>query len=122
MSTKRLFSIPVAFSVLAAAATLTEADRKDGLAHLERTRAALVAATKGLSEAQWKFKPAPDRWSVAEVVEHIALAEDMMLDNAKKAMQSPAGKPDRDYKAIDKTLLSTIPDRSRKFQAPEPLV
>ena len=54
---------------------LTTADRERGTKYLAQTRDGIVAATKGLSEAQLKFKPAPDRWSVAETLEHIALAE-----------------------------------------------
>ena len=107
----------------AVAANLTEADKKEGLAQLERTRAGVVQATKGLSEAQWKFKPGPDRWSVAEVLEHIALVEEYLLENtSQKVMAAPAGRADRDYKRTDKFVLSAISDRTRKAQAPEPVV
>lgn len=103
-------------------AALTEADKRDGLAQLERTRAGLVEATAGLSAAQWKFKPGPDRWSLAEIVEHIALTEDFLLENtSQKVMQAPAGKPDRDYKSTDKMILNAIADRTQKAQAPESL-
>jgi hypothetical protein len=105
------------------AATLTESEKKEGLAQLDRTRAGVIEATKGLSEAQWKFKPAPDRWSVAEVVEHIALSEDMLFENTtKKVMQAPPGKPDRDVKSTDQFVLTAIADRTNKVKAPEPLV
>jgi len=52
-----------------------------------------------LSEAQWNFKPAPDRWSVAQVMEHIAAAEDFIRGMVKeKIMMAPAGEPGRDVK------------------------
>ena len=103
--------------------TLTQADRDRGLKYLEQTRDAIVAATKGLSEAQMKFKPAPDRWSVAETLEHIALAEDFLLQNlTNKIMKSPAGPADRDTARADAMVLAMIPDRSHKAQAPPPLV
>lgn len=112
-----------ALSLAAMSATLTESEKQEGLAQLDRTRSGVVEATKGLSEAQLKFKAAPDRWSVAEVLEHIALAEDMLFDNVtKNVMKAPAGKPARDYKSTDKFVLTAIPDRSQKFQAPEPLL
>jgi hypothetical protein len=112
-----------AASAAAGAASLTEAEKREGLAQLERTRAGVVEATKGLSEAQWKFKPGPDRWSVAEVLEHIALSEDMLFENtSKQVMTAPAGAPDRDHKAGDSFVLKVIPDRSQKAQAPDPLV
>ena len=111
-------SIPVT-----ATTNLSEADMKEGLAQLDRTRSGVVEATRGLSDAQWKFKPGPDRWSVAEVVEHIAVVEAFFLENTStKVMQAPAGKPDRDYKTTDKLVLNAIADRTRKAQAPEPLV
>ena len=94
----RLISALFVMAAVASAASLTEAEKKEGLAQLERTRRGVIEATKGLSNAQWKFKPAPDRWSVAEVLEHIVLVEDFLLEiTSKKVMQAPAGKPDRDY-------------------------
>ena len=118
----RLALALLAVSAAAGAATLTEAEKKEGLAQLDRTRIGVIEATKGLSEAQWKFKPGPDRWSVAEVLEHITLAEDFLAENtSKKVMQAPAGKADRDYKSTDKFVLGAIADRTQKVQAPEPL-
>ena len=103
--------------------TLTPADREKGAQYLQQTRDGVVAATKGLSEAQLKFKSAPDRWSVAEVLEHIALAEDFLLQNVTdKIMKAPAGAADRDIPKIDAMVLAMIPDRSHKAQAPQPLV
>src|SRR5262245_29303709 len=121
MLARRALSV-LAMSAFVAAAPLTEADKNEGLAQLDRTRAGVVEATKGLSEAQWKFKPGPERWSVAEVLEHIVLSEDFLLKNTSHiVMKSPAGKPDRDYKSGDKLVLSAIADRTQKAQAPEAL-
>src|SRR5215470_4052093 len=74
------------------AQTLTQADRDRGVQYLEQTRDALLASAKGLSDAQMNFKHAPDRWSVAQTLEHIALVEDFLLQNTKeKVMKAPAG-------------------------------
>jgi hypothetical protein len=111
---------------LAAAAfgqTLTNSDRDRGIEYLQQTHEGVLAAVKGLSEAQIKFKPAADRWSVAETLEHIALVEDLILQNiTNKVMQAPAGARDRDSAKIDSLVLAMIPDRSRKVQAPPPAV
>ena len=56
----------------------TQADKDKALAYLESTEKGVLDATKGLSEAQWNFKPAPAKWSVAKCVEHIAAAEDFI--------------------------------------------
>jgi len=119
----RLVLAALSLSAVAAAANLTEREKEEGLAQLERTRKGVVEATKGLSEAQWKFKPEPGRWSVAEVLEHIALSEDRLFEHTtKNVMQAPPGKADRDYQSVDKMVLSAIADRTQKAQAPEPLV
>lgn len=103
--------------------TLTQTDRERGTKYLEQTRDGVVAATKGLSEAQVKFQPAANRWSVAETLEHIALAEDFLLQNVvEKNMNAPPGPADRDTAKIDAMVLAMIPDRSHKAQAPPPLV
>lgn len=43
--------------------------------HLEDTRDAFVGAVSGLSEAQQRFRPDAEAWSIADIVEHLALAE-----------------------------------------------
>ena len=102
---------------------LTQADREKAEQYLQQTRDGVVEATKGLSEAQMKFKPAPDRWSVAETLEHITLAEDFLLLNDKdKIMKAPAGATDRDAAKIDAMVVAMVPDRTQKRQAPGPLV
>ena len=109
-------------NILAIGQTLAAADRDKGEQYLQQTRDGVVAAVKGLSDAQMKFKPAPDRWSVAETLEHIALAEDFLFQNiTNNIMKAPAGALDRDTAKIDAFVLAAIPDRSHKAQAPEPL-
>jgi hypothetical protein len=101
---------------------LSKEDREQGIKYLEKTRDGVFAATKGLSEAQWNFKPGPDRWSVAEVTEHIAAAEDLLMQRLQgEVMKAPARTGSEDVKAIDAFVLQAIPDRSHKAQAPEPL-
>jgi len=103
--------------------TLTQADRDRGVKYLEQTRDGVIAATKDLSEAQWKFKAAPDKWSVAETLEHIALGEDYMFGYVTNmVMKAPAGAPDRDVAKMDALVLKMVPDRSNKRQAPPELV
>ena len=69
--------------VMCSAATLraqdaSQADKDRALAYLESTKKGVLDATKGLSDAQWNFKAGPDRWSIAEVMEHLAAAEDLI--------------------------------------------
>jgi len=100
-----------------------QADKDSAMKYLESTKKGVLEATKGLSEAQWNFKPGPERWSIAQVMEHIASAEDFIrgLDQ-EKVMIAPAGEAGRDVKKGDDAVLATVPDRTNKIQAPEPLV
>ncbi len=123
---KKLLLLACALACFSSASfgqALTAADREKGVKYLEQTRDAVVAATKGLSEAQWKFKAAPDKWSAAETLEHIALGEDYMFGYVEnKVMTSPPGAADRDITKLDALVLSMVPDRTNKRQAPPPLV
>src|SRR5712664_1107093 len=102
----------------------TQADKDKALAYLESTKKGVLDATKGLSEAQWNFKPAADKWSVAQVMEHLAAAEDMLRGmTQEQVMKSPAVavRDEMDIKKADEGVLAMVPDRSHKAQAPEPL-
>jgi len=110
------------FGTLAHAQSLTAADRDKALSYLESTRQGVIDATKELSPAQWNFKSAPDRWSVAECTEHIAAAEGLLrgliIEKVMKAPPRPAGE---DVAVIDQMVLTAIPNRSHKVQAPDQL-
>ncbi|MGH9794808.1 MAG: DinB family protein [Candidatus Acidiferrales bacterium] len=104
-------------------ATTAKADREAMLAHLQKTKKGLEDATTDLSPEQWKFKPAPDRWSIAEVYEHITLGESFLLELIQKGAQAPAT-PEKKVAAAqekDAQIQKMVTDRSRKFPAPDPL-
>ena len=109
------------------AETLSQGERDRAMSHLQATRKLYVDATSGLSEAQWKFKYAPDRWSVAECAEHLAESEDflrgLLVSTLKKSpvndAKREAARPNREK--MDQMVPVMLADRSRKAQAPEPL-
>jgi uncharacterized damage-inducible protein DinB len=74
------FALSIALLLVSAASVrsqeLSQAEKDKALQYLESTKKDVLDATKDLSPAQWNFKPAPDRWSIAECMEHIAIAED----------------------------------------------
>ena len=111
----------IAVKVSVQAQNLSQADLDRGLQYLETTKKNIVDATRGLSEAQWNFRASPFKWSIAQVMEHIAASEDLLREMAEQQIkQAPAG-PERDLKKTDDQVLEVVPDRSRKFQAPEQL-
>jgi hypothetical protein len=105
----------------ARAQELTQADRDKAVQYLESTKQDVLDATKGLSPAQWNFKPAPDRWSIAECMEHIAAAEDFILGNIENGVMKAPPAPGRDVVAIDAAIIENVPARKTKVQAPEPI-
>jgi hypothetical protein len=107
----------------AASSTLTKDERDRAVEYLKQTQKDFLAAIEGVSEAQWKFKAGPDKWSIAETAEHIAVTEQTIWDLVSgKIMKSPpAPEKAAAAKGKDETILTVIPDRSRKAQAPERL-
>jgi hypothetical protein len=101
--------------------TLSQAERDHAVAELESSRKAFLEAISGLSEAQWNFKPAPDRWSVAECAEHIGVTESFILNLiTEQALKGPAEPEKRaQVQGKDTSMMAMAVDRSAKFEAPE---
>lgn len=100
---------------------LSPNERVRAVAELEASRKVFLDATRGLSPAQWNYKPSPDRWSIAECSEHIALAEDVIFGAVTdQLMKTPAEAPAGASR--DEEILKAVEDRSQKFKAPEMLV
>jgi uncharacterized damage-inducible protein DinB len=106
-----------------AATTLTAEEREAALKLFQTTHDNFIKSISGLSQKQWSFKPAPDRWSVAEVAEHITVSETTIMGLIQHPlMQSPAAPEKREQvKGKDQMILEKVPDRSHKAQAPEML-
>jgi hypothetical protein len=92
-------------------------------AYLSVRRNALKEAVHAVPEAQRNQQPEPDRWSVAEVLEHLALVEarfkTIVSDRLSEARASGLA-ADRETDSIVGTFNQTgILDRSSKHVAPE---
>src|ERR1051325_9125368 len=97
------------------AQNISPEERDKAVKYLESTRAGVIAATKGLSTEQLNFKAATNKWSVAEVTEHIAAAEDLLRDMIEqKVMTAPARATNEDVQALDEFVLKAVTDRSHK--------
>lgn len=100
---------------------LSQKDRDAGVKYLEETRAKFLASIDGLSDAQWTFKAGPDRWSIAEVAEHIAVSETTILQLVRERILKSPKVPADPARANDEKVIAVITDRSAKAQAPEML-
>ena len=103
---------------------LTPQEREKAIKLLEQTETGVFDAVKGLSEAQLNYKAAPDKWSVADCVKHIAAAEKELWAMAQPTLaQAPNPEKRAEIKFGDDDLIKAVEDRTHKsktFAALEP--
>jgi uncharacterized damage-inducible protein DinB len=93
----------------------------DIMAANERAQARFVAAVSNLSEAQANFRPDENRWTIAEIVEHVSIVNDGFLRLAHKLLKEAESEP-RPPKAdlnLGHTSLDENGRQREPFQAPE---
>ncbi len=56
------------------------------------TREVLLGEVRGMSEGQLTFRPAPERWSIGEILDHLCLAERSITRVVSKLLQQAAGR------------------------------
>ncbi len=127
--------LPLVFTALLAATafaqepsspvhSLSQHDRDYAVSQMHVTRKLFLDSVAGLTPEQWNFKPAPERWSIAECAEHIAISEDFISALVRdQIMKTPAAPEKRqEVKMTDEQIATMVADRSTKFKAPEPIV
>jgi DinB family protein len=99
---------------------MTSAERDRAVAYLKETQAAMIDSTRGLSDAQWRYKPSPDEWSIAECVEHLGIVEERALRGVQKMASAPPAPEDQLALAAGKEdlIVEAAPARRKKFAAP----
>lgn len=101
--------------------TFTEKDRDFALKYLSDTKADFVKEVTGLSDAQLNFRAAPNRWTIAEVAEHIILSENMLAGLIQGQILKSAAVESSVFRVNDKGVILAITNRAEKFTAPEML-
>jgi len=89
---------------------------------LEATRDALIMTVTDASADQWTFHESEDRWNMAEVIEHIIIAENMFYSMLTEQVFVAEAMPvtEDDMSEADAGIAMFIRDRSTTFEAPEP--
>jgi hypothetical protein len=102
---------------------MTAEDRAKVVKLLNESHKQTLDLMEGLSEEQLKFKPAPEKWSVLEVAEHISLAEGALFSAVDGALAAKEN-PEWETKTKGKTefLERVMVNRDRKATAPESIV
>jgi hypothetical protein len=99
---------------------MTKTERAYLLSELKSSEAALLTSIKGLTPAQWTFKPSPDVWSIQECAEHVIVAEDLIFDEAHKTLKTPAvARLSNATSDGDRQIVAQMEDRSKKAKAPK---
>jgi uncharacterized damage-inducible protein DinB len=93
-----------------------ELDLTDVAGQLESARAELIAVVSALTEEQARTRPAPDRWSVLECLEHVNFVERRFLGMVKA---SEAGTPAERDAVKEAALTERVINRSNRRTAPE---
>src|SRR4051812_20211425 len=93
------------------------------LGFLDKQREALERTLKSVPEARRARRPGPDRWSVAEVLEHLTIVErriaSLVQDAVTRARDAGLGK-ERDGSPVVPTVpVAQLLDRSSKITARE---
>jgi len=86
--------------------------------YLASTRDALLQAVDGLSPEQWRFNPIADRWSIGEIVEHLAIVEGRVHALVGRMSEAPVAELDRKDSEIDEFMLAAASKVTKKFEAP----
>jgi hypothetical protein len=81
---------PIVLGATLGSEPMTAGDRQRLVAHLEMTESWLVSEVKGLSADQLKFRMTPESWSIADVIEHLEIAEPQYWQRVLDSMKQPA--------------------------------
>jgi DinB superfamily len=96
----------------------------DAFSHLDRSRAALRASVDAIDAPLRQRRPEPDRWSAAEVLEHLSIVERLFSGRIADAIDA-ARASGLDPEAAARTPLpeaihARMMDRVNKRHAPDP--
>ena len=132
----RLFLLLIAGSILAAgqntsitpSGTLSQGERDRAMSYLHATQKQVTDTIATLTPAQLDFHAGPNRWSVGDCLEHLALTETGLFGMLKgQVMAAPidsAGAPEKVALTAgkDDAVIKAISSREVKVKAPEMFV
>ena len=87
------------------AAPMSQEDREHLLVHVEMTTQMVAEQVRGLSRAQLEYKASSDRWSIREVVSHLAVAEPDYWRDIQKSLKAAPDMNGKKSSATDADIL-----------------
>ena len=100
---------------------ITDQERQAALALLARSRTAVLKAVEGVTEDQARWKPMPERWSILEYIEHLAVSDDALVGLVKRSLESPAHTETEDERRAREQEIRETPIPRGVNRAPEGL-
>jgi hypothetical protein len=93
-------------------------EKRRMLALLEEGKRALLESLRGVTPQAALRAPSPEKWSILDCVEHVAVAEDYLLSQIRSATfsENPSILPQRETLLAERAL-----NRSLRFESPEAL-
>lgn len=93
---------------------------------LEAHRAAALSAANALPHERWTMRPAPDRWAVSEILEHLYRVErgiaPLITKRAAEAREIGHPEETESGSVIGTFVDRGVSDRRKKLDAPERVV
>jgi hypothetical protein len=96
---------------------MDENEKRLLLESLRLSQEAFLGALDGVTEAEAVWKPVPERWSVLECTEHVAIAEGLMFRAVGHG--TPIADPATHDRGREERFRNEAVDRRRRFVAPE---
>lgn len=101
---------------------LTDLERQKAIGLLTRSRQTLLDAIEGVTEPQARWKLAPERWSILEYVEHLAVSDDALVEMIRASLGSPAQPETEEQRRQREEKIRQTPVPRGANQAPHHLV
>ena len=99
---------------------LTKEERAEVIGSLKESQKEFLEMVENLTDAQWSYKPALNKWSAGQTAEHIMLSEGALFAVMERALAEKPN-PEWETKTAGKTqfLERIMPTRMGRAQAPE---
>lgn len=99
---------------------ITPEERVKLLRYLVETRERLLRVTRNLTQIQLDHKPAAERWSVSDNLEHVTVVEDLVVSRITKTLEeSPDSQIQSAWHGRDEALIQAVESRAPRLEAPE---
>ena len=99
--------------------TLTQAERERLTNDVNEAHNQVLHRVRSLSGLQLGFKENPTRWSIGEIVEHLTIVHNLVLNHVEKIITEQPTSKESDWKGRDDALLERIRSRDTPLKVPE---